>query len=163
MDTQALSRSSDPRKTKIPLVIIEKRGLAQFNGVKTMIGIAAVQAANQRFYRAFETLDIEQMRRVWDDEYEVTCVHPGWPLVQGTTEVMQSWASIFQNTMVMQFTITEGSLQIEGNWAWVVCTESLRSVVDGRVSEGKIEATNIFRKRGERWMIVHHHGSPVMG
>jgi ketosteroid isomerase-like protein len=121
-----------------------------------------ISEANQRFYSAFETLDIEQMRAVWDEEYGVTCVHPGWPLIQGRGEVLQSWANIFTNTMVMQFTITEASVVVEGDWAWVVCTEGLRSVVDGRVTEGKIEATNVFRKRGERWLLVHHHGSPVM-
>jgi ketosteroid isomerase-like protein len=122
----------------------------------------SITEANQRFYRAFETLDIEQMRAVWDEEYDVTCVHPGWPLIQGRGEVLQSWANIFTNTMVMQFTITEASVVVEGDWAGVVCTEGLRSVVDGRVNEGKIEATNVFRRRGERWLLVHHHGSPVM-
>ena len=125
--------------------------------------IEAVKLANQLFYRAFETLDIDQMSGVWDDQYEVTCVHPGWPLIQGRDEVIHSWASIFNNTMVMQFTITETSVHIDGDWASVVCTESLRSVVDGRVNEAKVEATNIFSKHGDRWMIVHHHGSPVMG
>lgn len=129
-----------------------------------MTEIEAVQVANQLFYRAFETLDLGQMSGVWDDEHAVTCVHPGWPLIQGRDEVMRSWDNIFNNTMVMQFTITEGTVHIEDNSAWVVCTENLRSVVDGRVSEGKIEATNIFRKHhGERWLMVHHHGSPVMG
>lgn len=122
----------------------------------------AITEANRGFYRAFETLDIEQMRATWDEEYDVTCVHPGWPLIQGRGEVLQSWANIFSNTMVMQFTITEASVVVEGDWAWVVCTEGLRSVVDGKVNEGKIEATNVFRKRGERWLLVHHHGSPVM-
>ena len=128
-----------------------------------MTEIEAVKLANQWFYRVFETLDIDQMSGVWDDQYEVTCVHPGWPLIQGRDDVIQSWASIFNNTMVMQFTITETSVHIDRDWAWVVCTESLRSVVDGRVNEAKIEATNIFSKHGERWMIIHHHGSPVMG
>ena len=131
--------------------------------MSSLTEIEAVKLANQLFYRAFETLDIDQMSGVWDDQYEVTCVHPGWPLIQGREEVIHSWASIFNNTMVMQFTITETSVHIAGDWAWVGCTESLRSVVDGRVNEAKIEATNIFSKHGERWMIVHHHGSPVMG
>jgi ketosteroid isomerase-like protein len=121
-----------------------------------------VTEANQRFYRAFETLDLEQMRGAWDEDQAVTCVHPGWPLIEGRGEVLQSWANIFNNTMVMQFTITVASVMVEGDWAWVVCTEGLRSVVDGKVTEGKIEATNIFRKRGEQWLLVHHHGSPVM-
>jgi len=131
--------------------------------VRTLTEIEAVKLANQLFYSAFETLDIDQMSSVWDDQYEVTCVHPGWPIIQGRDEVLQSWASIFNNTMVMQFTITETSVHIDGDWAWVVCTENLRSVIDGRVNEAKIEATNIFSKRSERWKIVHHHGSPVMG
>jgi ketosteroid isomerase-like protein len=118
--------------------------------------------ANTRFYRAFELFDIEDMSEIWDKEQEVTCIHPGWPLIQGRKEVLQSWINIFNNTMVMQFTITESSIKIEGDWAWIICKEYLRSVVNGKVNEGKVEATNIFRRIEKTWYLVHHHGSPVM-
>lgn len=118
--------------------------------------------ANTRFYRAFELFDIEEMNELWDKELAVTCIHPGWPLIQGRSEILQSWINIFNNTMVMQFTITESSIKIEGEWGWIVCTESLRSVVNGKVNEGRVEATNIFRRVENQWYLVHHHGSPII-
>ncbi|MBS95662.1 MAG: nuclear transport factor 2 family protein [SAR202 cluster bacterium] len=118
--------------------------------------------ANTRFYRAFELFDIEEMNELWDKELAVTCIHPGWPLIQGRKEILQSWINIFNNTMVMQFTIIESSITIEGEWGWIVCTESLRSVVNGKVNEGRVEATNIFRRVENQWYLVHHHGSPII-
>ena len=118
--------------------------------------------ANTRFYRAFELFDIEEMNELWDKDLAVTCIHPGWPLIQGRSEILQSWINIFNNTMVMQFTISESSIKIEGDWGWIVCTESLRSVVNGKVNEGRVEATNIFRRVENQWYLVHHHGSPII-
>ena len=118
--------------------------------------------ANTRFYRAFELFDIEEMNELWYKELAVTCIHPGWPLIQGRKEILQSWINIFNNTMVMQFTIIESSITIEGEWGWIVCTESLRSVVNGKVNEGRVEATNIFRRVENQWYLVHHHGSPII-
>ena len=123
----------------------------------------AVIAANQAFYRAIESLENRpDGSRLGPPTRPVTCVHPGWPLMSGRDKVLQSWFTIFDNTMVMQFTVSESSVLIAGDLAWVVCTESLRSVVAGRVNEATVEATNVFRNRDGQWRIVHHHGSPVM-
>ncbi|MGH7961956.1 MAG: nuclear transport factor 2 family protein, partial [Candidatus Binatia bacterium] len=43
--------------------------------------IKAVTAANAAFYRAFETLDIQEMEKVWLRAGHIKCVHPGWPLL----------------------------------------------------------------------------------
>ena len=42
--------------------------------------IAEVTKANQRFYEAFESLDITKMDEVWAHLGYVTCIHPGWAL-----------------------------------------------------------------------------------
>ena len=130
--------------------------------VKDMAEEQAVVEANRAFYRAIESLENAVMEAVWDPDPSVTCVHPGWPLMSGRDKVLQSWYTIFDNTMVMQFTVSESSVLVAGDLAWVVCTESLRSVVAGRVNEATVEATNVFRNRDGQWRIVHHHGSPVM-
>ena len=122
----------------------------------------AVVEANRAFYRAIESLDNAAMEAVWDPDPSVTCVHPGWPLMAGRDKVLQSWYTIFDNTTLMQFTVTEYAVLVAGDLAWVVCTESLRSVVAGRVNEATVEATNVFRRRDGQWRIAHHHGSPVM-
>lgn len=41
--------------------------------------------------------------------------------------------------------------------AFVTCVE----VVDAGDSRGWVAATNVFELQGERWRIVHHHGSPL--
>ena len=121
--------------------------------------------ANTRFYRAFELFDIEEMNELWDKELAVTCIHPGWPLIQGRKEILQSWTNIFNNTMVMQFTITESSIKIEGEWGWIVCTESLRSVVNGKVNEEFSERLRLSNKRtkyiaGKELALDFIQGSP---
>ena len=121
----------------------------------------AVLAANAAFYAAFESLSIEDMDAVWAYEEPVLCVHPGWPLLSTREQVIESWRRIFENASLMRFDITGAQVVVEGDAAWVSCTENLTQVLDGRVVEAKIQATNLFRRRLGEWRVAHHHGSAV--
>ena len=122
---------------------------------------AAVLAANAAFYAAFESLSIEDMDAVWAHEEPVLCVHPGWPLLSTREQVIESWRRIFENASLMRFDITGAQVVVEGDAAWVSCTENLTQVLDGRVAEAKIQATNLFRRRLGEWRVAHHHGSAI--
>jgi hypothetical protein len=37
-----------------------------------------VEAANQEFYKTFDSGSVEAMERIWLHEDWVRCVHPGW-------------------------------------------------------------------------------------
>ena len=124
---------------------------------------AEVVEANARFYRAFETLDIAEMDRVWAHGDHVKCVHPGWPLLSGWDAVRDSWATIFENTAEMRFTLSHVEAMVGGDLAWVSCTENILSDVGGRVSVTAILATNLFERDGAHWRLVHHHASHVLG
>jgi ketosteroid isomerase-like protein len=121
-----------------------------------------VIAANAAFYRAVESLDGDLLDAIVAREEPVRVVHPGWPVVSGRAAVVASWERIFDNAGVMQFTIVDPEAHIEGDVAWVICTERLTSVQGGRVVEGLVATTNLFRREDGEWRIVHHHGSPVM-
>jgi ketosteroid isomerase-like protein len=121
-----------------------------------------VVAANARFYRAFEALDIAEMDRVWAHGDDVKCVHPGWPLLSGWDAVRESWARIFENTEEMRFTLSNVVAQVGGDLAWVSCTENILSDTGGRVSVTAILATNLFERDGGDWRMVHHHASHVL-
>jgi ketosteroid isomerase-like protein len=123
----------------------------------------AIEAANARFYRAFETLDIEEMDRVWAHGAHVKCVHPGWPLLVGWTAVRASWETIFANTAEMSFTLSDVHVVAHGDVAWVTCTENILSEVRGRVSVTSVLATNLFERDAGEWRLVHHHASHVLG
>jgi ketosteroid isomerase-like protein len=122
----------------------------------------AVQEANKRFYRAFESLDLTQMEEIWAHGSHVACVHPGWSWLHGWEEVRQSWAAIFQSTTEMRFTITDVRVEVRGGLGWVHCTENILSETRGSLSITAILATNVFERQGARWRLVHHHASHIL-
>ncbi len=124
--------------------------------------IEEVTRANQEFYEAFESLDVNRMDRIWLQQEYVTCIHPGWSLRVGWPAVRDSWVLIFNNTFSMTFDLTEVQIQVAGDVAWVICTENISSRQGEAVNQSRVLATNLFERVGERWMIIHHHGSPVM-
>jgi len=118
--------------------------------------------ANERFYQAFESLDIKRMDRVWAQDDRVQCVHPGWVRLTGWPTIRDSWVRIFNHTLFMKFTITDLHIAVYEGVAWVVCTENIETQADGTPQKSRILATNIFEKRNDHWKMVHHHGSPVL-
>jgi ketosteroid isomerase-like protein len=123
--------------------------------------LAQIRRANEQFYRAFESLDIEQMAAIWVQTDRAKCVHPGWDLLEGWEAVRESWEAIFDHTDYMRFVLTDVAVHFYGHVAWVTCVENLtHAVAATRVS--RILATNIYEQSGDRWRIVHHHASPVM-
>jgi len=123
----------------------------------------AILEANQTFYRAFESLDIETMENIWLSDPSIVCIHPGWPKLAGWGPIMASWERIFDNVFEMKFEVEVISVRTDGKLGIVVAEEGLTQ----RGYEGKTRArvltTNVFERVGDRWFLVLHHGSPVMG
>ncbi len=123
--------------------------------------LAQVRRANERFYRAFESLDMDLMAAVWIPTERAKCVHPGWDLLEGWDVVARSWAAIFANTDYMRFVITDVAVHLYGHVAWVTCVENL-SNAPGATQISRILATNVYERHDDDWYIVHHHASPVL-
>lgn len=126
-----------------------------------------VARANQRFYDAFEARDLDAMAAVWERTDRATITHPGWPTLRGWAKVLGSWDAIFRNTPYIQFFLTEPTIEVDGDIAWVTLNESiLQAEPDqgdrrGALFEASVAAVNLFaRSRGE-WRMVLHHGSAV--
>lgn len=144
----------------------------------------AVREANRHFYQAFAALDLERMDEVWLHEDWVECVHPGWDLLLGWEEVRESWARIFSSTQRMKVEISSVWVRVEGDVAWVACTEHVTSTFERGFDQALVQATNIFVRRpvagnvssgAEKgrhsaavrqaasycWHMVAHHASPL--
>ena len=119
-----------------------------------------VERANEGFYRAFESLDIREMERIWATDDAVRCIHPGWGVRAGWPAVRDSWILIFNNTTQVRLEVTNVDIRMNGEFGWVTCTENLVTTIDGEPQVSRVHATNIFMKRAGRWKMVHHHGSP---
>jgi ketosteroid isomerase-like protein len=125
------------------------------------MSVADVEEANRHFYRAFETLDLSQMDAVWAHDERVACVHPGWSLLRGWESVRASWEAIFENTGEIRFSLGDVCVTEVGDLAWLTCTENILSEVGGQLTATAVLATNLFERRGGRWLMIHHHASHV--
>jgi ketosteroid isomerase-like protein len=120
-----------------------------------------VVKANESFYAAFESLDIKRMESVWAKEADIQCGHPGWRILRGWNPVMESWRRIFENTPAIRFMLTDVSVEVRSEFAWVTLYENLNSSIEGQNLAATILTTNIFRKGADGWRMIHHHGSSV--
>ncbi|GHG81922.1 nuclear transport factor 2 family protein [Streptomyces griseocarneus] len=130
-----------------------------------------VELANTALYEAVERGDTAAMDRLWlnDPRTDVSCVHPGWPVLRGRNEVLRSYALIMASTDYIQFFLTDVEVSVSGDTALVTCTENILSGAPAE-NEGElgplvgqlVVATNVFRRAGDEWKVWSHHGSPVL-
>lgn len=120
-----------------------------------------VLAANQRFYTALENLDLDAMEEVWLHEDWVACVHPGWELLEGWEVIAESWRRIFENTRRMKVAVSNVTVHVEADMAWVNCIEQVTSSFEKGFSTAWVQATNLYVRRDADWRLVHHHASPI--
>ena len=123
--------------------------------------IVQVQKINSEFYHAFENLSIERMEGLWKHEDNVVCIHPGWDLFIGWLAIRESWITIFHNTEMIKFIITNTKVRVFDNIAVVVCLENIETLLDGEIVRLGVMATNIFEQIENQWLLIHHHGSSV--
>ena len=123
--------------------------------------IVQVQKINSEFYHAFENLSIERMEGLWKHEDNVVCIHPGWDLFTGWLAIRESWITIFHNTEMIKFIITNTKVRVFDNIAVVVCLENIETFLNGEIVRLGVMATNIFEQIENQWLLIHHHGSSV--
>src|SRR5579863_7525791 len=104
----------------------------------------AVRAANQRFYAAFEALDLAAMESVWAHDDKVECVQPGWDLLLGWEEVRERWRRIFKNTKRVRVALSGIWVRVEGTAGWVTCSARVTTAFAEGFDEATVQATNIF-------------------
>ena len=121
-------------------------------------------ATNQAFYDAHEQRDLEAMRAVWEHSDRAVCIHPGWPILRTWPVVEASWERILRGPGRNQFIVTNAEVTVmpDAGTEGVALVTLDENLVEGQVA-GTIAATNVFVRTGDQWLLVHHHGSPVIG
>ncbi len=121
---------------------------------------AAVLQANEAFYEAIERRNFSAMDHCWSHDDEVTCTHPGWHRLDGWSEVARSWVAIFANSRPWKVACEDTRAFLSGDLAVIACIERLETI-GGEGEPARMQATNVFRRIGEEWKMVHHHASPM--
>lgn len=113
---------------------------------------SAVLFANEAFYLAINHRDIEAMKQLWADG-PVACLHPGWAALLGRDDVLDSWQRILSHDAAPKIVCRQPRVLIHGEVAVVVCYE--------QIERDLLIATNIFRRDGRQWRLVHHQAGPT--
>ena len=120
---------------------------------------ASPEDASRAFYESFEQGDIAAMMRVWSDDDEIFCIHPGGPRNIGPTAVRAAWEEIFGGTTRLKF-------QLEQQLFFVGASMAVQSVLeyvqvnDEPKLRGPAIATNIYTRTVGGWRMIAHHAAP---
>ena len=116
---------------------------------------AVVEFANDAFYLAFNSKDIDQMERLWAEEISSVCIHPGWGPLFGRDDILSSWQSIFAGqTAENQILCVDPRVVVQGDVYSVLCYE--------RLPAGWLMATNNFMLENGIVRMVHHQAGQCM-
>lgn len=115
--------------------------------------------AEQAFYAAFETGDLEAMMQVWDEDDDVVCIHPMGRCLTGVQAVAQSWQEIFESGHSMRFQVHQRRFTRDEKLSVHTVIEHISH---GRRFENRsvVIATNIYKLTPFGWRIIVHHASP---
>jgi hypothetical protein len=120
-----------------------------------------VLEANRRFYQALTELDVEAMERIWLHESWVRCVHPGWQMLSGWDDVLESWKQIFSHTGSHRVKPGNISARLFGELAWVLCLERIEARPESGSLVSFAQGTNVFLHTASGWRMILHHASVV--
>jgi ketosteroid isomerase-like protein len=137
----------DPKDTSPPVASLTRE-------------LTRVEEANLAFYEAFNKRDIERMSQVWSRSPHARCVHPGWELVIGWSDIRQSWVDIFRTIQEIDFRLEDIHIEVSGRTAWVNLVAHVQVTTDeGDAFQATVVTTNIFEEIDARWLLVLHHSS----
>ena len=122
----------------------------------------AVRAANEAFYQALSAGSIEGISAACAHDTDVTALH------ETSTEVAVGWQAVLDSWKAVPFEFIRGIVLCDDKPGHQGPRNDRAGGGPGKV-RGKMKngesfaftalGTNVYEKRGDRWLIVHHHAS----
>jgi ketosteroid isomerase-like protein len=126
-----------------------------------------VRKASNQFYSALSSMasgKTNAMENIWPHNNSVTTMHPiggretGWDAVEG------SFNGVAQLASGGKVELKDQLIQVFGDVAYEIGNEKGEFKVNGQQLKIDHRVTNIYRKEGGSWKLIHHHAdlSPAM-
>jgi len=116
-----------------------------------------VRAVSDRFYRALSALDIDQLPEVWSQSADVTTMHPMGGEEVGWQEVRRSFEQAAGAMTDVHVEFDRATLVAGDDLAYETGRERGRGKIAGEQIEFEQRVTNVYRREGGRWKMIHHH------
>lgn len=120
---------------------------------------SSAEAAEAAFYEALQAGDVEAVMRVWSDDDDPVCVHPGGPRLVGAAAIRASYEQLLGGSALpiapecVLRTVTLGC-------AVHNVVERVRLPAGAVPAFACVLATNVYLRTPQGWRLVLHHASP---
>ncbi|GAA0780882.1 nuclear transport factor 2 family protein [Castellaniella ginsengisoli] len=116
------------------------------------------EEAEYAFYEAMRQGDAAQMMRVWSDDEDVACIHPGGLRTLGPRAVREAWEHLFSNGPIAAFPGQVKAMTGVMNAVHVLIEQIVVNTPRGKDTLS-FYTTNIYQKGPEGWRMIVHHAS----
>ena len=119
-----------------------------------------VGAASRQFYAALNSVangDARPMAAIWSQSADATTMHPIGGRQVGWDQVRASWQQVAEIASEGRVTLGDQLIRLVGDAAYELGTEHVVMTLAGHSVRGEVRVTNIYRREGGAWRIVHHH------
>jgi ketosteroid isomerase-like protein len=148
-------------------VVYDRTRSSQFgvdSGGHPMAAEDEVRQASKRFYAALNGMvggDASPMSAVWSHSADVTTMHPVGVREVGWEQVRPVWEQVASMATGGQIRLSDQLIRVGTDLAYEVGMEEGEATLAGeRVPFTSQRVTNIYRREGGEWKIVHHHSDP---
>jgi uncharacterized protein (TIGR02246 family) len=125
------------------------------------VAAGTAEDVEAQFYEALQQANIEALMRLWADDDEVVCVHPGGPRLVGPAAIRASFEAIFANGRIPVVPEQVRRLAMMGA-ALHHLVERIEVAAEGGATQtAYVLATNVYVKTPQGWRIAAHHASPA--
>ncbi len=119
-----------------------------------------VRKASEQFYAALNRMGNGEkgvMAAVWSHAPSVTAMHPIGGLTAGWDAVSDSFDQVAGMAADARISLRDQVLQVHGDIAYEVGVEQGEFKMGGIPIRLEHRVTNIYRREGGEWKVVHHH------
>jgi ketosteroid isomerase-like protein len=120
-----------------------------------------VRAASNKFYAALNKMangDAGPMAEIWSHGDTVTTMHPIGDRQVGWDQVRGSWEQVAQIATDGEVRLDDQIIQVANDMAYELGIERGHLKIAGdEVHSIDDRVTNVYRREGGEWKIVHHH------
>jgi ketosteroid isomerase-like protein len=126
-----------------------------------------VRKASAQFYAALNRMidgDVSGLTEIWSHSATVTTLHPIGGRQIGWDEVRGSFEQVAQLASGGHADLRDQRIEASGDLAYEVGVEQGQVTIAGEPVTFEQRVTNVYRREGGQWKIVHHHTdiSPAM-
>ena len=82
-------------------------------------------------------------------------------MLHGWEAIRQSWENVFDPRDQVAIKLSDITVEMKGDVAWVTCIQQLIYIKRDPVMMSISQSTNIFERYGSGWLMVLHHASPI--